>query len=101
MRIERALAACRALHDLPTLIDALGEEPRFAELSPSAWLGATAEQAEAASDCPLKTYRSDPLSPESNTNRAVASERPEIGTYQAFIRLSQARTSQKRSQGNS
>src|SRR5574338_241041 len=45
MRIEQALAGCRALHDLPALIDALGGEPRYAELSPLAWLGATAERA--------------------------------------------------------
>ena len=45
MRIEEVLAGCRALHDLPALIDALGGEPRFTELSPSAWLGLTATQA--------------------------------------------------------
>src|SRR5690349_4933670 len=45
MRIEQALAGCRALHDLPALIDTLGGEPRYVELSPSAWLGATAERA--------------------------------------------------------
>ena len=45
MRIEQALAGCRALHDLPALIDALGGEPRYAELSPVAWLGATAARA--------------------------------------------------------
>ena len=45
MRIEQALAGCRALHDLPALIDALGGEPRYAELSPLAWLGSTAERA--------------------------------------------------------
>ena len=45
MRIEQALAGCRALHDLPALIDALGGEPRYAELSPTAWLGAAAERA--------------------------------------------------------
>ncbi|HWA41396.1 MAG TPA: N-6 DNA methylase, partial [Gemmatimonadales bacterium] len=45
MRIEQALAGCRALHDLPALIDALGGEPRYAELSPLAWLGAAAERA--------------------------------------------------------
>jgi Eco57I restriction-modification methylase len=43
MRLERALAECRALSDLPALIDALGGEPRFAEFSPSILLGASAQ----------------------------------------------------------
>jgi hypothetical protein len=39
MRIEAALGAIRALHDLPALVAALGGEPRFGELGPGAWLG--------------------------------------------------------------
>jgi hypothetical protein len=42
MRIEEALASVSALHDLPALVDALGGEPRFGEIAPSAWLGALA-----------------------------------------------------------
>src|SRR6478736_2032218 len=46
MRIEAALGAVRALHDLPALVEALGGEPRFGELGPTAWLGELARRLE-------------------------------------------------------
>lgn len=42
MRIEEALAQCRGLCDFPALVDALGGEPRYSELSPEGWLGSAA-----------------------------------------------------------
>lgn len=44
MRIEAALGAIGALHDLPALVEALGGEPRFGELGPTAWLGELARR---------------------------------------------------------
>jgi hypothetical protein len=44
MRIEQALSECRTLTDVPALIASLGGEPRFAEFSPSSWLGAAASR---------------------------------------------------------